>query len=88
MIEVFYNGSYPATCMGTLTIKQDGVLLYEKELCCHSTGCAGVDSEYNDYVEEGDLLWEDYEAMKFSPEIQEAVRDKLSEFSVCCGGCI
>lgn len=88
MIEVSYDGAYPNTCSGTLIIKVDGKEVYHDCACCHSTGEVWFDDEWGDHVEDGELEWNADEASKFSKEIQDAVRDKLSEFQVCCGGCV
>ncbi len=88
MIKIKYNGKYPTTCMGTLKIYEDDKLIYNKQNCCHSTGSAYVDSSGNEHVEKGELLWKDTEATKFKEEIQYAVKQKLSKYFVCCGGCI
>ena len=86
IIEVEYNGCYPTTCMGTLIIKENNKEIYNKEFCCHSTGSVWFDDDWGEHVECGELIWED--ADKFDEEIQKAVEEKLSEFDVCCGGCI
>lgn len=91
MIEILYDGKYPTTCMGTLIIKEDDKEVYNKQFCCHSTGCVrleGDPKEWNFVIDQGELLWNEDEAFKFSDEIQNAVKDKLSESYVCCGGCI
>ena len=88
MIRVEYDGSYPTTCMGRLKIYDDDELIYDHQFCCHSTGSVWFDSEWNEHVEEGILLWNEDEAKNFNGDIQEAVREKLSNFYVCCGGCV
>ena len=85
-IEVKYDGGYPATCMGNLIIIVDGEEIYNKSFCCYSTGSVWFDDEWNANIDEGELLWED--ADKFPQEIQDAVSEKLSNYNVCCGGCI
>lgn len=87
-IHVEYDGDYPNTCSGTLTIRKDGVKIYSKQFCCHSTGSVWFDDDWNEHVEEGTLMWEECEAEKFPSDIQEAVADKLSGYHVCCGGCV
>lgn len=86
VIEVEYDGCYPATCMGTLIIKENGKEIYNKGYCCYSTGRVWFDGDWSAHVECGELIWKD--ANKFDEEIQKAVKEKLSEFNVCCGGCI
>lgn len=86
MIKVEYNGSYPTTCFGTLKILEDDKIIYEKSNCCTSTGCVWFDDNWNEHVEDGELIWDD--ASKFNQEIQKAVKEKLTEFQVCCGGCV
>ncbi len=86
VIEVEYDGCYPATCMGTLIIKENGKEIYNKGYCCYSTGRVWFDDDNDEHVECGELIWKD--ANKFDEEIQKAVKEKLSEFDVCCGGCI
>lgn len=87
-IIVEYDGEYPTTCMGTLRIFVDGKEVYNKMYACSSTGSVWFDNEWNEYVVRGELVWIEEEASKFSKEIQEAVREKLSEYEVCCGGCV
>jgi len=86
MIEVEYDGEYPNACRGTLLIKENGIIVYNKMYCCRSTGGVWFDNNWNAHVEQGELLWEDTD--KFSEEIQKAVEEKLSTISVCCGGCV
>ncbi len=86
MIEVIYDGEYPNACRGRLIIKDDGTEIYNKENCCYSTGSVWFDKDWSEHVESGELLWGD--AGNFSAEIQEAVRDVLSNQHVCCGGCV
>lgn len=94
-IKVEYFDVCGGVCNGTLKITVDGVVLYEKEGCLQifiteftsiSTGIAGVDSELNDYVEEGELIWRDAE--NFPKDIQKAVRKELAKHGVCCGMCV
>ncbi len=87
-IIVEYDGGYPATCMGTLKIVVDGKELYKKMYSCSSTGSVWFDDGWNEHVERGELIWNKEDASNFSKEIQEAVRRKLSEYEVCCGGCV
>lgn len=84
-ITVEYDGEYPNTCRGTLTIKIDGKVIYSSKHCCRSTGGTYFDEE-GGHITHGDLVWED--ADQFPQEIQDAVADKLSEYSACCGGCL
>lgn len=86
MIEVKYDGEYPTTCMGTLEIIKDGKTIYKKQYCCESTGYVWFDKDWMEHIEEGELIWKDSE--KFDKDIQEAVREKLYQYSVCCGGCV
>jgi len=88
MIEVTYDGYYPSTCMGRLIIKENGIEIYNKQYCCSSSGSVWFDDDWNEHVECGELTWNCEDASKFSEEIQNAVRDILSEKGVCCGGCI
>ncbi len=85
-IKVKYDGKYPNTCSGLLTITVDGTVIYEERRRCYSTGSVWFDDNWSEHVEEGKLEWED--ASKFSKEIQDAVEMELSNFQVCCGGCI
>jgi Ribonuclease G/E len=85
-IQVEYDGRYPNACSGRLTIKKDGELIYQERHCCRSTGCVWFDDEWGEHVVSGELLWED--ANQFDEEVQEAVRQRLSQVAVCCGGCI
>ena len=85
-IRVEYDGCYPNTCSGTLKIFENETEIYSNDFVCHSTGNVWFDEDWNEHVECGELLWYEDEKDKFSKEIQEAVRNKLSEFSVCCGG--
>jgi hypothetical protein len=88
MIKVKYDGDSPSACMGRLIIKQDGVEIYNKQFCCYSTGSVYHDDEWNWTVEDGELIWDEEDALDFSEDIQSKVRDVLSEVRVCCGGCI
>ena len=56
MIEVTYDGEYPCTCMGTLTIIKDGIEIYKDKYCLHSTGDVWFDDEWNAEVESGSLF--------------------------------
>lgn len=85
-IEVSYDGSYPTLCFGTLIIKQDGKEIYNEKYCCNSKGSVYFDSNWNEVVEGGPIVWDENDAAQFSEEIQEAVRDVLPYG--CCGGCI
>lgn len=87
-INVKYNGKYPCTCMGRLTITEDKNIIYDNDFCCTSTGGVWFDGEWCEHVDRGELVWNESEASQFSNEIQEAVRNKLSEYRVCCGGCV
>ena len=86
MIKVEYDGNYPCTCMGTLKITVDNAIVYEEKYCCTSTGNVWFDDDCQEHVECGELVWND--ADKFNEEIRKAVKDKLSECDVCCGGCV
>lgn len=86
MIEVEYDGKYPNTCSGRLTIKVDGVIIYSEEYRCHSTGSVWFDKDWSEHVESGKLKWEDEK--EFDRNIVRAVRKKLKQFDVCCGGCV
>lgn len=87
-IRVEYDGDWPSTCMGTLKIYEDDELIYDKKYCCYSTGSTYFDDEGNDHIEMGELLWNDADVSKFREEIRNAVHQKLSEYDVCCGGCL
>ena len=86
MITVTYDGDYPVACMGQLEVFVDGEKVYSKVYCCTSHGSVWFDDDWNEHVTGGPLTWDD--ADDFSPEIQAAVAEKLSEISVCCGGCV
>jgi hypothetical protein len=91
MIKIEYDGSYPSTCMGTLTVIIDDKIVYEKSGFCESTGRVCFDDDWNEHVVKGELIFNDPEAMKeswFTKEVKEAIRNKLLEFDVCCGGCV
>ncbi len=91
MIEVTYDGNCPSACKGRLKIFDGPELIYDKQYCCHSTGTVtteGDPDEWNWVVECGELVWNYEDSEKFSVEVQEAVKDRLSEINVCCGGCI
>ena len=87
-IKVEYDGEYPCTCMGRLKIWEGGKLIYDNEFCCISTGSVTFDDDWNEHIAKGQLLWEKDEANKFESRIISAVNNKLSEFTVCCGGCV
>ena len=87
MIRVEYTGRYPNTCRGVLTIFQDDEEIYSRSHCCSSTGGVYFYNGYADVdVRRGELVWNDGD--NFSREIQEAVKQKLSGYTVCCGGCV
>jgi len=86
MIKIEYDGKWPTLCSGTLTISKDDKKIYSRKGCCKSTGCVWFDDDWREHVEYGELIWEDADI--FSQEIQDAVKDKLSEYNPCCGGCI
>lgn len=89
MIRVEYNGEYPCMCMGTLTIYKNNEIIYSDKYCCKSTGSVGFSDDYSEsYINNGELLWREEYSSDFSEEVQKAVKDKLSEFQVCCGGCL
>jgi hypothetical protein len=85
-IEVTYDGEYPNSCSGTLTIKINGDIIYSKAHCCHSTGSVSFTPDWEEVVTGGSLIWDD--ADDFNDSIQKAVEDVLSEVYVCCGGCV
>ena len=88
MIKIEYDGKYPNTCSGTLSIYNDDIMIYQKKYCCHSTGSVYFDSDWDEHVESGKLVWDQEDAHMFSKEIQNKVKEFLSQFHVCCGGCI
>ena len=88
IIRVEYDGRYPTTCMGTLKIYEKDKVIYSKKYCCSSTGSVWFDDKWNEHVEKGVLVWDEKEAKKFDEKTQKAVKDKLSGYAVCCGGCI
>ena len=87
-IRVEYDGSYPTMCMGVLKIYVSDKKVYEKQFVCHSSGSVWFDKDWCEHVESGTLTWDSEEAKEFSQEIVSAVNDKLSNYSVCCGGCV
>lgn len=87
-IEIEYDGDYPCACMGTLTIKYNGTVVYSDEYECYSTGNVYFDDDWNDYVEPGDLLWDTDKYPHVPHRLVEMVNERLSEVEVCCGGCI
>lgn len=87
-IEVEYDGEYSNTYSGTLVIKVDGEIIYDECFCCRSTGSVCFNDDWNGHVYGGELLWEPKDLNKFDKEIHDAVAEKLSEFQVCCGGCV
>ena len=87
MIKISYDGKYPNTCSGTLTIEKDGKVIYKEKYCCSSSGSTWFDNEWTEeHIESGELTWKD--AKEFSIDIQEAVENELFKYSVCCGGCL
>jgi len=89
MIRVEYDGKPPTTCTGTLKIYDNEELIYDGgHYSCFSTGSCYVDEYGGEHIESGELLWKNREASKFPQEVQDAVRQKLSEYEVCCGGCL
>jgi len=86
LIEVEYDGTYPNTCSGILSIKVDGKTVYTNKYETRSTGGVWFDKEWCEHVDAGELIWEP--AGEWSQEIRDAVAEKLSEFMVCCGGCV
>ena len=87
-IRVEYDGCYPNTCRGTLTIYINDNEVYKASGKCTSTGSIWFDNDWEEHVEEGELIWAHSEAEMFDEDVQQAVRDKLSQFHVCCGGCV
>lgn len=86
-IQVTYDGAYPNLCRGQLTITVDDKVVYRERYCCHSEGSVWFDENWNEHVTDGAIVWsEDVE--KFSDEIREAVREELSKYRGCCGGCV
>ena len=89
-IEVTYDGKFPCTCSGTLTIKVDGKEIYKKDYCCHSTGSVTFDEDWNENVFSGELIWDEEllipEDIRLT--VKNAVRIELSKHEVCCGGCV
>lgn len=75
-IQVTYDGKYPNTCSGTLTIIVDGEQVYSEKHQCHSTGRVWFDKEWCEHVECGELVWDEEDALRFSAEIQEAVKEE------------
>jgi len=89
-IEVKYtpSGQY-SVCSGRLVIRENGEIIYDKSGVTSSTGSVWFDENWSEHVESGELIWTDTEASdKFSGLINRKVKEKLSEFSVCCGGCV
>lgn len=86
-IKVTYDGDFPNTCSGTLTIIVDGEQVYSKAFCCESTGSVWFDDDWNDHIESGELIWGD-DAKLFDEVVQEAVAAELAKHEVCCGGCV
>lgn len=78
-IKVSYDGGYPTSCMGTLTIKVDGEVVYDKKYVCVSSGSVSFDDDWNEEVAEGTLTWKEDEASKFDQEIQDAVAEVLGK---------
>jgi hypothetical protein len=87
-IQVFYDGEYPNTCRGVLRILIDGEEVYNEQYVCRSSGSVWFDDNWGEHVETGELYWKEEEAVKFDADVREAVANKLSDFCVCCGGCI
>lgn len=86
-IEVTYDGRYPNTCSGTLSIKVDDKVIYSQKHRCRSTGSCYFTNGYSEeHVERGELYWED--ADNFDEEIRDLVELELSKYNVCCGGCL
>lgn len=95
-IEVLYNGKYPNTCSGDLIIKIDEKIVYKARHQTTSTGSCYFTNNYSDeHVESGELLWSNDHEWQDIPDdknlrelITYRVNKKLSEFDVCCGGCL
>jgi hypothetical protein len=86
-IEVTYDGAYPNSCSGTLTITINDQIIYEKHGCCHSTGSVSFTPDWEEIVDSsGSLIWDD--ADKANDRVREAVEKVLSGINVCCGGCV
>lgn len=86
IVTVAYNGRFPATCAGSLEIVVDGRYIYGKQYVCASTGSCGVEPDGEEVILGGELVWKD--ADKYPAFIQDAVKAVLSQYDVCCGGCI
>lgn len=86
MLEITYDGEYPNTCGGSLTIKINGDIAYKRAYCCISTGSCEIDSDGYELLEIGKLLWTDN--VGFTDDIIQEVNKYLEQYEVCCGGCI
>lgn len=98
MINVTYDGRYPNACSGVMKIYRNGELVYRfDQHSFHSTGDVWFDKDWEEHVEDGELVLSEEAAEKFeawleSQEDKDAIRNcvntALSEVTVCCGGCV
>lgn len=83
---ISYDGAYPNLCSGTLVLKiKDQTVSWNH--CLISGGCAGVDYNLNEFIENGE--WSvrvPDEFKKYENEITILVNKNISQG--CCGGCI
>ena len=99
--EITYTGSYTSACIGELIIKEKEVILYRSgKYAFRSTGSVYFKEDWQEVVEEGELIWMDEQARQeyitwlhmLSPkkreEVERRVKEELESVSVCCGGCV
>ena len=60
VIKVDYDGEYPNTCSGNLTVRVDGVIVYNGSAYASSSGSVWFDDEWNEHAEDGDLTLDDH----------------------------
>jgi hypothetical protein len=99
--RVIYTGAFPNACAGELMIqKGDSVLYRSGKYAFRSTGSVYFEEDWQEVVEEGELIWVNEQARQeyitwlhmLSPkereEVERRVKEELESVSVCCGGCL
>lgn len=98
-VKVEYTGSYPCTCMGEIIVYLDDKEEFRTDsYSFHSTGSIWFDDEWMEHIEEGELVWSNYDEktrleawanLQLEKDIiLEEVESVLDKVSVCCGGCV
>jgi hypothetical protein len=100
-LRVIYTGAFPNACRGELIVQDGEAVLYRSgKYVFGSTGSVYFEEDWQEVVEEGELIWVDKRARQeyitwlsmLSPkereEVERRVKEELGSVSVCCGGCV